>query len=193
MAELLPNSIADERFRRLDAVAAARFQGIDQTRLLVYLVDHVEASALPALAWQFDAFGPDWDAANESERRALLKRVLARRRKRGTPWAVEDALRALGHDAEVVESLPLRRDGSFRYDGTFQHQQTPRFWFWVAVTGNRLREVLLSVVDKWKRKSTRAAVYFVGDISDAGDPFAYSVTPYTSLGAFDETFDLTFE
>jgi len=194
MSDLLPSSIADERFRRLDAVAAARFQGIDQTRLLVYLVDHVEASALPSLAWQFDAFGPDWDAATTAERRELLKRVLARRRLRGTPWAVEDAIGALGHDVSVQESVELVCDGSIRCDGTFDASGgTAKFQFWTIVSGNRDRGVLRAVVDKWKRKATRSEVYFVADIEDADNPFAYATAPYTLLRTFEDTFDLTFE
>jgi len=49
MNELLPNSIADERFKRLDRVAKARFDAIDRSRVLVMLLSEVEASALPHL------------------------------------------------------------------------------------------------------------------------------------------------
>ncbi len=51
---LLPPPLAsDERFSILANIAAERFAQIDLTALLVYLVDIVDASALPSLAEQF--------------------------------------------------------------------------------------------------------------------------------------------
>ncbi|EJV9590242.1 phage tail protein I, partial [Salmonella enterica subsp. enterica serovar Infantis] len=51
---LLPPPLAsDERFSVLANIAAERFAQIDLTALLVYLVDIVDASALPSLAGQF--------------------------------------------------------------------------------------------------------------------------------------------
>ncbi|MBJ3229650.1 phage tail protein I, partial [Salmonella enterica subsp. enterica serovar Stanley] len=48
---LLPPPLAsDERFSILANIAAERFAQIDLTALLVYLVDIVDASALPSLA-----------------------------------------------------------------------------------------------------------------------------------------------
>jgi len=193
MNELLPGSIADERFQRLDRVAAARFAGIDLSRALVALIDQVEASALPALGWQFGAIDEAWRVATVPERRELLKRVMARRRKRGTPWAVRDAVEALGHDATVRErtSELQVRNGSVPYNGNFFHHSSP-WCFWVVVTGVRGREVLQAVVDRWKRKATRAAVYFIADNDDAAYPVAYSVTADTHVRIFDPTFGLTF-
>jgi len=189
MNELLPNSIADARFKLLDRVAAARFSGIDLSRVLVNLVDHVEASALPALGWAFGAFGEDWNAATTDERRALIRRVIARRRKRGTPWAIRDALQALGHEVVIRENVRVRHDGTVRRDRTFEYGPHNTFWFWVIVTGARSREAVESVVEAWKRKSTRFAVYFVPDIADALNTLKYSTG---DNGVFDFTFDGTF-
>lgn len=55
---LLPPPLArDERFSILANIAAERFAQIDLTTLLVYLVDLVDASALPSLAEQFHVQG----------------------------------------------------------------------------------------------------------------------------------------
>jgi len=86
----------------------------------------------------------------------------------------------------------LLHDGSARYDGTFNHAGGA-WWFWVIVDGARERAALEGTVERWKRKSTRAQVFFVSDILDAEEPFAYSTEAYTSLDIFDPTFDLTFE
>lgn len=51
---LLPPPLAsDERFSILANIAAERFAQIDLTALLVYLVDIVDASALPSLPNSF--------------------------------------------------------------------------------------------------------------------------------------------
>ncbi len=76
---LLPPPLAsDERFSILANIAAERFAQIDLTALLVYLVDIVDASALPSLAGQFHVQGLEgWlFAANEQEKRELIKQAI---------------------------------------------------------------------------------------------------------------------
>lgn len=194
MSELLPGSIADERFQRLDRVAAARFGGIDLTKLLVMLIDHVDASALPVLAWQFGALDEAWNLANETERRTLLKGTMVRRKRRGTAWAVRDALSALGYDSVVRENPALLHNGRVRRDGTFDYAVKRRFHFWVILAGgNHTRAELRGVVERWKRKSTRFQVYFVATLATASDPATYSIAPVATSGrTFDSTFDSTF-
>lgn len=70
---LLPPPLAsDERFSVLANIAAERFAQIDLTALLVYLVDIVDASALPSLAGQLHVQGwragylPPMNRRNES-------------------------------------------------------------------------------------------------------------------------------
>ncbi len=59
MDKLLPPPplASDERFSILANIAAERFAQLDLTALMVYLVDLVDASALPALAEQFHVQG----------------------------------------------------------------------------------------------------------------------------------------
>lgn len=167
MADLLPGGIRDERFVALQSIAEARFAALDLTRLLVMNVDEVDASALPALAWEFGTFGESWRAAStEAERRALLHRVLARRRRRGTPWAVLDALAAVGHvDACIVEDTTLLYDGSIGYDGLFTYSDGSPFRFWVilnAATVTVSDAALFGLITQWKRLSARCdAIFFV--------------------------------
>lgn len=85
---LLPPPLAsDERFSVLANIAAERFAQIDLTALLVYLVDIVDASALPSLAGQFHVRGLEgWlFAANEQEKRELIKQAIELHKYKGTP------------------------------------------------------------------------------------------------------------
>lgn len=84
---LLPPPLAsDERFSILANIAAERFAQIDLTALLVYLVDIVDASALPSLAEQFHVQGLEgWlFAANEQEKRELIKQAIELHKYKGT-------------------------------------------------------------------------------------------------------------
>ncbi|WP_353798260.1 phage tail protein I [Enterobacter cloacae] len=109
---LLPPPLAsDERFSILANIAAERFSQIDLTVLLVYLVDLVDASALPSLASQFHIQGLEgWlFAKDEQERRNLIKQAIELHKCKGTPWAVRRVLEIL--------SLPGIVSEWFEYDG----------------------------------------------------------------------------
>lgn len=174
MVDLLPGSVADERMVALERVAQTRLASIDLSVLLVALVDHVVPSALPALGWQFGALGPAWSAADEAGKRALLRRSLARRRKRGTAWAVQDALEASGFVAvSIIERPVLLRDGTIRYDGTFQHGYR-RAEFWVVVVGSDVSASEVSdLVRAWKRCSAWEHVFFVSAPEELSDVSQY--------------------
>ncbi|EHZ7581201.1 phage tail protein I [Salmonella enterica] len=103
---LLPPPLAsDERFSILANIAAERFAQIDLTALLVYLVDIVDASALPSLAEQFHVQGPEgWlFAANEQEKRELIKQAIELHKYKGTPWAVRRVLEILSLPGTISE------------------------------------------------------------------------------------------
>jgi phage tail P2-like protein len=106
---LLPPPVADERgLAFLEALD--RLAELDLTPLLVYRLESVPESALYALAWQLGVLGPaGWDLAETAEqRRDLLRRAIQLHRRKGTPWAVRESLRALGYpDAAVVEETGL--------------------------------------------------------------------------------------
>lgn len=103
-APLLPAPLAsDERFRVLDQLAA-RISGVDLAPLLVYLVDTVDASALPVLAEQLHILGEGWQFALDDEaRRRLLKRSIELHRYKGTRWAIQQVLETLALSGKVSE------------------------------------------------------------------------------------------
>lgn len=103
---LLPPPLAsDERFSVLANIAAERFAQIDLTALLVYLVDIVDASALPSLAGQFHVQRLEgWlFAANEQEKRELIKQAIELHKYKGTPWAVRRVLEILSLPGTISE------------------------------------------------------------------------------------------
>ncbi|HGY3718487.1 TPA: phage tail protein I [Citrobacter gillenii] len=103
---LLPPPLAsDERFSILANIAAERFAQIDLTTLLVYLVDLVDASALPSLAEQFHVQGLEgWlFATNEQEKRELIKQAIELHKYKGTVWAVRRVLEILSLPGTISE------------------------------------------------------------------------------------------
>ncbi|ECI0413801.1 phage tail protein I [Salmonella enterica subsp. salamae] len=103
---LLPPPLAsDERFSILANIAAERFAQLDMTTLLVYLVDIVDASALPSLAEQFHVQGLEgWlFASNEQEKRELIKQAIELHKYKGTVWAVRRVLEILSLPGAITE------------------------------------------------------------------------------------------
>ena len=78
----------------------------DLGKLLVYVIDDLDASALPFLAEQFDVLGwKGWRLAKtESDQRELLKRAIELHRYKGTEWAIIEALKSIGFDNAVLKS-----------------------------------------------------------------------------------------
>ncbi|EKK1679657.1 TPA: phage tail protein I [Escherichia coli] len=113
MDKLLPPPplASDERFSILANIAAERFAQLDLTALMVYLVDLVDASALPALAEQFHVQGLEgWlFTTDEREKRELIKQAIELHKYKGTIWAVRRVL-------EII-SLPGTISEWFEYGG----------------------------------------------------------------------------
>lgn len=108
---------------RMEALARliARLSALPADVPLVNLFDLVDASALASLGEQFHVMGLEgWNlAATEAARRSLLKKAIELHRHKGTPWAVEEALRATGFaGAEVREGGGLcAHDAELAHNG----------------------------------------------------------------------------
>jgi phage tail P2-like protein len=98
--------------------AGARLMDIDLQPLLVEDVDQVPLDVLEHLAEQYGVEKILWKVAeNETNRRALVKGIIAIKRKRGTPLSVRDIVRALGYGDITIEE----RIGARLYDGSGLH------------------------------------------------------------------------
>lgn len=89
-----------------DLLVKKRFTDLALDKMLVYLIDTVDSSAIPYLAAQFDVLGYKGFrlATTEAEQRAIIKKAIELHRFKGTLWAVREALIAIGFgDAAIVE------------------------------------------------------------------------------------------
>lgn len=149
---LLPPGIRDTRFRAFLALLD-RLDAIDLVPLLVYRIDSTPAAALYALAWQFGVVGlAGWDLADtEAKRRDLIRRAIELHRRKGTPWAVAEALRALGYAATEVDE----GGGTFAFRvklGTLADGE--------AITPER-QALLIGTISVWKpARSVLTALHF---------------------------------
>nr|BDD48302.1 hypothetical protein 7 [bacterium] len=124
------NDLSSKSFDNL----CSRFNSLDTARLLVYLVDNVDASALPHLAEQFHILGNEgWLYANtENEKRELIKNAIELHRYKGTKYALRKVLEILNLNGKIREwfeyegnpyhfivSLDLRNSG---YDSVTEEQ-----------------------------------------------------------------------
>lgn len=56
------------------------------------------------------------------QQRKAIGDSIAIRKKRGTAWSVNQAIKSFDDGAQVIEGVsPIRYDGTYRYDGTQQH------------------------------------------------------------------------
>jgi hypothetical protein len=102
-------------------VVAGRFGDIDLSALLIYLIDTVDASALPFLARQFDVDGLKGYglATTEAQRRQVIAEAIDLVRLRGTVAGIKRGLEAIGYPNSGVQERPgLLYNGEFVADGT---------------------------------------------------------------------------
>ena len=91
---LIPPGIKDLNTETLNELID-RLGTLDLTPLLVYIIDHVDSSALPHLAWQFHIEG--WELAQtEQEKRIFIKRAIELHRYKGTLFGIKTACTLAG-------------------------------------------------------------------------------------------------
>jgi phage tail P2-like protein len=137
---LIPPGIKDLNTETLNELIE-RLGTLDLTPLLVYIIDHVDASALPHLAWQFHIEG--WELAQtEQEKRNLIKKAIELHRYKGTKWSVINALSAAGYDVDLKE--------------WFEYQGNPyRFKAYVSnkpIQSDKDYQALKAVIDEYKNE-----------------------------------------
>ncbi len=106
LIDLVPPSIRDDP--EVQAAAAAlegELQDVTAaipTVLLISRIDELPEDVIDALAWQWhvDFYEQGFSLA---QKRVLVKTSIAQHRKKGTPWAVEQVVKAIWDDAVVQE------------------------------------------------------------------------------------------
>jgi len=125
MANLLPNSLKQEHIKVYDDLAAGRYDVLPVDKTLVYLIDTVDANALPILAEQFDILGIKGYgfATTEQEKRDVIRNAIELHRYKGTVWAIKEALRKIGlivlriDEGDDINAI-IYYNGAIDYDGT---------------------------------------------------------------------------
>lgn len=105
---ILPDSVAIYNYiAAMDKAIALYLQTIPLGEILVYMIDEVDARALPILAEQFDVLGYKGMrlALTEADKRALIKKAIELHRYKGSVWAVREAMKA------ISLQMPLFRKG----------------------------------------------------------------------------------
>jgi hypothetical protein len=81
-------------FNNLDALSGSIDEVFsiqkDIDKLLVYIIDRVDASALDFLAWQFHLEGYQF-ATTDAQKRAMIKKAIELHKYKGTPYALKNA------------------------------------------------------------------------------------------------------
>ena len=125
MSNILASSISNrDHLAVFDRLAKARFDMIEIEALLVYIIDTVPASALQALAEQFDVMGyKGWSLVNnDADRRMLIKKAIELHRYKGTPWAIKEALKSVGYAGAIIqEHVGAIYDGQYDYDSEISY------------------------------------------------------------------------
>ena len=200
MADALPLPpvlAGDERFQTLGKLAA-RISDIDRSPVLVYLVDQVNASALPHLAEQLHLLGEGWQfARDDDERRKLLKRAIELHRYKGTPWAIKQALKKLGLERfTLIEHPEAAHWAEFDVDITVVdrplteaiYPQITQLIDTYKPARSHLRRLVVSVASRGAFNA--ACVTFAGDIVTVQpyqltDITAPSMQPKAGIGRHD--------
>lgn len=103
---ILADSIAHvPHLQAFDLIVKKRFSELELDKLLVYLIDTVNADAIPFFAEQFDVLGYKGFrlAQTELDQREIIKKSIELHRFKGTLWAVREALKSIGFGDAVIE------------------------------------------------------------------------------------------
>ena len=106
MSKLLPTSLQQlAHIQAFDDLVAGRLDALPVEAVLVYIIDAVNAQALPYLAEQFDILGIKGYAyaTTEEEKRAVVRGAIELHRYKGTPWAIKEALLKIGLVVNRIE------------------------------------------------------------------------------------------
>ncbi|MFM4722368.1 phage tail protein I [Aeromonas veronii] len=123
--DLLPPSAT--RLEHLTAAALA-YNLTPEVITSTRFADTCPTPLLPWLAW---ARSVDWWelAESEDQQRALIKASFRLHKRKGTPWAIKEALNVLGFgDSTIIERATGRRyDGTLSYNGNEPHGDPTRW------------------------------------------------------------------
>lgn len=116
--------VSKDHLRAFDEMVEARFTALELEKILIYMIDTVDAKALPFLAAQFNVLGlRGWNfAKTEKDQRDLIKRAVELQRYAGTGYSIRRALQAVGYAGITFEEgVGAVYDGYFLHDGAITY------------------------------------------------------------------------
>lgn len=127
--DMLPDSISkDETIKRISQSIDVHIKQTELDFLNVDIysqIDTIIDPLLTTLAWHFSLTHEHlWKLAESlTAKRELLKIATKLHKKKGTPWAIRNIIRALGFgEVDIIEGLGIRyRDGTYKRDGMRNH------------------------------------------------------------------------
>lgn len=155
---LLPPPLRrDLNFRAQEALNATTSK-LPLRPIVVYDFGHVEASALPHLAEQFNVLGDlGWELADtEAKKREYLKEAIALKRLKGTPHAIREIFRLLRLGEVVIQEGRGGKlhDGTYTRDGFVVYDGRQHDWAIYRVIVNVLLTVRMAakarvLLERW--------------------------------------------
>lgn len=123
---VLPDILRKEdHIRVLDEAAAERYESLDLSCILVYLIDTCPVECLLPLAVQFNVLGyKGWKFATTDQlKRDLLKKAIEIHRYKGTPWSIKEALRTVGvqNTITIQEGIYHFYDAQYAYNSSINY------------------------------------------------------------------------
>ena len=134
--------------------------------LIIPRIEELSEPIVDLLAWQLhvDFYEPDLPLA---VKRRLVKNSIPMHRKKGTKWAVEEILRALGVEAKVSEWFEHGGEPyTFRVDGLLYHPLHP-CESWGTETYSRVRAAIIEMKNarSWLERLILKVVFDFGSIT----------------------------
>lgn len=161
MANILATGISHkEHLRVFDEIIEARLSQLELEKVLIYLIDTVDASALYSLAKQFDLLGfKGWRlVSTEQERRELIKKAIELHRYKGTPYAIREAVKAVGFfDIQIIEGGGVQYNATVAHDGSVTYGSADWALFRVIIDLGTVKGItaeaifnLVSLINEYK-------------------------------------------
>jgi P2-related tail formation protein len=175
-----------EHIAAYDELARIRLETIAVEKMLVYLIDIVEESALVHLAEQFDVMGyKGWLLCTTvQQKRDLIKSAIEFHRYKGTPWAVKESIRRFGYQGvdiqEHIGGDPFPYNGTVLYDGSHNYGGNFHWaYFRVLISVNNIItnitagqwQTIIKLIEEYKNvRSWLLDLTFTLDLEDSLDP-----------------------
>ena len=131
LMDIAPPSItSDEKVQHIITAIDPEFWNVSQSireAFIISRINELPENVLDLLAWQWHV--DFYELANSIEaKRSMVLQSIAWHRKKGTKWAIVQALNMLGVEAKFTSWQELQEEGAQPYTFVIDAKLTPDFW-----------------------------------------------------------------